>query len=339
MALSGSFTGSTSNQYIIPKIVWSATQSQSGNYSTVTATLYYSRTNSSLTEGNGTYTLTISDHDTGQVLDSKSESKRITITYNSNTLAITNTVTVPHNDNGTKTIRIHADGSIPGSTFTSTDINAAIALDTIPRKSTLSAGNGTLGAAQTLTVTKKVTSFTHSITYSCGTASGTVCTKSSATSVSFTPPLTLASQNVTGTSVSVKLTIETFNGSASIGTETKTITCAIPASVVPTVNINASDAKGYAGTFGGYIQGQSQARIALSVTLAYGSAIQSKQITFDGKTYANAEFTSSTIANAGTLPIRASVTDGRGRTGTREVAINVLAYASSSVNDQISQLI
>ena len=49
MALSGAFTGTTGNQYIFPTIKWSAVQSQDGNYSDVTATLYYSRSNSGYT--------------------------------------------------------------------------------------------------------------------------------------------------------------------------------------------------------------------------------------------------------------------------------------------------
>ena len=49
MALSGNFSGSTGNQYIRLDIYWSAAQSQDGNYSDVTATLYYSRTNSGYT--------------------------------------------------------------------------------------------------------------------------------------------------------------------------------------------------------------------------------------------------------------------------------------------------
>ena len=39
MALSGSFTGTTNNSTVRPKITWSATQNKEENYSMVTATL------------------------------------------------------------------------------------------------------------------------------------------------------------------------------------------------------------------------------------------------------------------------------------------------------------
>ena len=95
-------------------------------------------------------------------------------------------------------------------------------LTTIPRKSELSVANGTLGTAQTLAVTMKSTAFTHTITYTCGSASGTICTKSASTSIPFTPPLSLASQNTTGTTVSIVYTITTYNGSTSIGNKSAT---------------------------------------------------------------------------------------------------------------------
>ena len=68
MALSGAFTGTTGNQYIFPTIKWSAVQSQDGNYSDVTATLYYSRSNSGYTTS-GTWSggITIDGQWTGAV--------------------------------------------------------------------------------------------------------------------------------------------------------------------------------------------------------------------------------------------------------------------------------
>ncbi len=125
MALSGSFTGSTSNQYVQPKITWSAVQSISGNYSDVTATLTYSRTNSGYTTyGTWNGSITINGTKT-------SGSKQITITQNSNTHALTATTRVYHNADGSKAIIISAAGSV--SSVTSTNCSATVTLDTIPR--------------------------------------------------------------------------------------------------------------------------------------------------------------------------------------------------------------
>lgn len=202
----------------------------------------------------------------------------------------------------------------------------------VATESSMTASNGTLGTAQTITVTKKISSYTHTITYTCGTASGTICTKSSSTSISFTPPLSLASQNVNGTSVTVKLSLQTYSGDTAIGSAvTKTLSMAIPASVKPECHIVVEDATGYSDRFGGYIQGRSKAEITVSATLAYGSAIQKKTITFDGKTYTT-NGTTSVISGSGTLTINASVTDGRSRTGSASKDITVLPYTAPTVS-------
>ena len=203
-----------------------------------------------------------------------STSKKWSVTVNGATYSGTNTVGIANNTtktlaSGTTTIEHAANGTKTFSysfsqqfsiTFSGTSIgtksgSGSGTLNTIARKSSLSASNGTLGTAQTLTVSRQSSDFTHTITYACGSASGTIATKSSNTSISWTPPLTLASQNTTGTSVNVTFTITTYTGSTSIGTSTKTISCSIPSSVKPTVSLAVSDAAGYSGTYGGYIQG------------------------------------------------------------------------------------
>ena len=199
-------------------------------------------------------------------------------------------------------------------------------LPTIPRKSTLSASNGTLGTKQTLTVTRKSSSFTHTITYKCGSASGTICTKSSDTSIEWTPPLSLASQNTTGTSVSVTFTITTYSGSTNVGSNTKTITCTIPASVKPSCTVNISDPTGYANTYGGYLKGLSKFKVAVTATTAYGSAIASYSATANGTKYTKASFTTDVLKSSGAQTVSATVKDKRGRSGSTSANISVLDY-------------
>ena len=53
MALSGNFSGKTSNQYVKPTVYWWAVQNIEGNFSDVTGELRDSRTNTGYTtEGN-----------------------------------------------------------------------------------------------------------------------------------------------------------------------------------------------------------------------------------------------------------------------------------------------
>lgn len=207
-------------------------------------------------------------------------------------------------------------------------------LPTIPRKSELTVANGTLGTAQTLTVTMKSTTFTHTITATCGDQSETIASKSTATSISFTPPLDFATENTTGTSVSVKYTITTYNGSTSIGSDSYTKTCSIPTSVKPTVSFTVADENGYASTYGGYVQGKSAFNIAITASGSYGSTISSYKTTVDGKTYADSSFATPAISGSGTLTITVTVTDSRGRTATATKEVTVFEYE----NPQITSL-
>ena len=204
-------------------------------------------------------------------------------------------------------------------------------LPTIPRKSELTVGNGTLGTAQTLTVTRKSTTFSHTITATCGSASTTICTKSTATSISFTPPIAWAEQNKTGTSVNVTYTITTHNGSTTVGSNTYTKTCAIPSSAAPTVSFTVADAMGYLAKYGAYVQGKSKFAIAVTAAGAQGSTIKSYKVTANGKTYTTASVTTDVIASSGTLTISVTVTDSRGRTATASKTVTAIAYSNPKI--------
>ena len=250
-------------------------------------------------------------------------------TSSGSVLLFSKTVDVTHDADGTKTL-VCAGSYTSGVSSGTIKASFSKVLPTIPRKSSLSASNGTLGTAQTLTVSRHSSSFTHTITYKCGDTTGTVCTKSSSTSVSWTPPMSLANENPTGTTVSVTLTITTYNGDTSLGSNTKTITCTIPASVKPSVSISVSNATSSISS--SYIQGMSKAKITVNAAGANGATIKSYKTTFDGKTYTTSSFTSSTITGKGGLLINCTVTDSRGRTNTASTSISVQAYTPPVIN-------
>lgn len=247
------------------------------------------------------------------------------ITTSGSQTIFTKTVNVTHDADGTKELACAASYT---SGVSSGTVAASFKreLTTIPRKSSLTASNGTLGTEQILTVSRESSSFTHTITYKCGNASGTIVTKSSDTSIEWTPPMSLAQQNTTGTSVSVTLTITTYNGSTSVGSNTKTITCSIPSSVKPTVSVAVSDPMGYKDTYGAYVQGLSKLKIVATASGSQGSTIKSYKTEADGKTYTAASAESGVIAGTGTLTIKVTVTDSRGRTATASTTVSVLAY-------------
>lgn len=166
MALSGSFGGKTASKYIKPIITWSAVQSEEGNYSDITATLTYSRTNRGYTtQGTWEGALTIG----GQTFPGEQALK---ITYESHTVAITATARVQHDTYGARTVDISATGKIGGTSLTDTTISAQVTLDEIPQSSTLSASDGAVGSCVTVVVHRKHAQYSHSIAYCFGELSG-----------------------------------------------------------------------------------------------------------------------------------------------------------------------
>ena len=140
MAISGSFYGTTSNSAIKPKITWTAQKSDTENCSQVTATLSYSRRDTYKTYGQWGGSLTIHGN-TKSV-----SSKYIEISKDSNTVAISHTVTVPHNEDGTMSIEISASGSISGTTLSKTKISAQVELEKIPRSASVAATDADIGS-------------------------------------------------------------------------------------------------------------------------------------------------------------------------------------------------
>lgn len=300
-------------------------QSVSGNYSYVSAAVKYSKSTTTWNMNGAPLSVIVNGSTvwSGDVTFPKGTT--------SGTLKTVSSIKVPHNSDGTKTVSASA-ALVSGTNSGTVKASTSKALTRIPRKSTLSVGNGTLNTSQQLTVTRQATSFTHTITAKCGSASTTICTKSTSEKINFTPPLSWASQNTTGTSLTVTYTITTYSGTTNIGSNSYTKTCSIPPAVKPSVSISVSDAMGYSGTYGGWIQGKSKIAVSLTSSGSYGSTIKSRLTSVDGNKYAAASFTTGAIKGSGTLKISSTVTDSRGRTATDSENIAVLAYSSPIIS-------
>ena len=236
------------------------------------------------------------------------------------------TIEIPHNSDGTKSISVSISCAIYYSSVNST-YSGTITLDNIARKSTLSVSDGTLGTDQTITVSRASTTFTHTIIATCGSQSTTICTKSTSTSILFTPPLEWARENTTGTSLTVTYKITTYNGDTELGSNNYTETCLIPSSVKPSCSIVVTDPTGYADTYGNFIKGLSKFKVVVTATAAQGSSIVSYNTTANGSTYTTDSFTTEALKTSGTLTVKATVKDERGRTGNASILKTVLDYA------------
>lgn len=198
-------------------------------------------------------------------------------------------------------------------------------------QSVISGSNGTLGSAHTLNLTRYNSTLTHTIKATCGDAELTIATGVQADTVSWTPPISWAAQNTTGTTVVVVITCTTYSGTAAIGSTSVTLTFAIPASVVPSVSSSVADNKGYLSNYGNYVQGKSQAAVTAQGTGIYGSTITGYAVTCgsQSKTGASTVFD---LPTSGNITITVQVTDSRGRTATASKSIAVIAYGPPTVN-------
>lgn len=241
--------------------------------------------------------------------------------------------TVSNKTSGTTSVSFQMYSGL-GSTRNNT-YTYSMAVD--PAASTVSAPNGTLSTSLELTVTRYNAGFTHTISYSCGTATGIVCTKSSATKVAWDNTngniLALSRMNTTGLTVNVIFTITTYNGDAKVGTSTTKVAMAIPNGVNPSASVSVGDAAGYLATYGAFVQGWSKLKITVTPSLAHDSPIRAYAITADGKSYNTSPVTTGAVQGKGSLPVTAKVTDARGRSSDVVTSyIPVLEYSKPSVN-------
>ena len=325
MALSGSIStngasGEGEGRYYT--LSWTATQSIANNTSTISWTLSTA----------GGYSSWITERTVYVDIDGERVfSKTNAVDRYRGTIA-TGTKTISHNSDGTRSFSVSLAAAIYYSSIGCTG-SETFTLDTIARASTLSVSDGTLGTKTTLTADRKSSSFTHTLTWECGSYSGTLATKSSATSWPFTPELKLASVAPYGQKVYCTYTLSTYNGSTLVGTDSKAAWFAIPSSVKPSCTLSLSDSKGYASTYGGYIQGESQLSVTINATQAYGSPISRYSASANGTTYSTRTFTTSVLTKVGTNTISATVTDGRERPGSVSSNITVLAYSRPRITN------
>lgn len=297
----------------------------------------------------------------GRVVSSKtwSDASYSSIAKNNGTLTIASgTSNVTHNADGSLDMACAAsifmdpsrtDAFLPPRTNATTgerspSVSGSMALTTIPRASTLTAANGTLGTQQTLTINRASTSFTHTLTYACGSLTGQTSGLGSITgsgttqTCPFTPPVSLAAQNTTGQSVSVTFTLTTKNGSTTVGTSTKTVSMDIPDSVKPTASATVAvvnDNTTVSG-WGVAVKGYSKYRVTTTFTGARGSTLKSRsvKVSATGQTLTASPATSALLASTDRT-VKVTVTDSRDRQSD-EVSVTgpvIYDYGNPSISE------
>lgn len=337
MASSGSFSGSIHSGHYVLRVDWTQTKNVSANTSTITAKAYLVNDWSLSINARSDNKVTIDG--TAQAYASPA------ISSTGTHLLGTVTQTVNHGSDGSKSLTMSAvfyiRATLSGTYYESITASANITLDSIARASGVSAPNVAMGSATTIAISRASSSFTHTLTYAFGSATGTIATKTTSTSVSWTPPLTLASQIPKAVTGTCTITCTTYNGSTSIGSKTCTLTLTVPASVKPTItSLTAARVDGAVpSTWGIYVQTKSKATLTINGAAgSYGSTISSYSITGGGYTSTASSFTTGFLNTSGTITFTATVTDSRGRvSAAATVSISVVAYSPPSFASYLSQ--
>lgn len=335
MALSGKISGSYSNYYDC-ELRWSATQNITNNTSTIKLQWYFIKAASDpYGSFNNNNTSKVTLNIAGSTYTKVANFDLRNDPVGTELLLASYSKTITHNSDGTKSVSISGTHATNIGLDTKT-LSGTANLNTIPRASSVSASNMTMGSATTITVTKKNSGFTHRIYYTFGKKSNVEITSGATgnTSIDFTPPLSLASEIPSATSATITIKCVTYNSGTQVGTATKSVRLSVPASVKPSVSsVTLAEAVSAIKTqFGAYIQGQSKISGTVNATTAYGSAIASYRIEINGATYTAKSFTTAVLKSSGSQTIRVVVTDKRGRTSNAYTATyNVLAYETPKI--------
>lgn len=321
MALSGTIQKTFSGGYTL-KTEWSATQSVSDNYSTVTCKHYL--------VCNSGYDLYIGSRSNSCIVGGSTKaftSDAISTGGNSTISLGTTTHTINHNADGTASVGISTTFSvkatISGSYVESVTANGTATLNTIPRKSSVTCNSFYIGDSTTINISRASSSFTHTVKYNYGTLSGTIATKTKETSIGWTAPAAdFYGQIPNGKIGYGSVTCETYSGNTLIGTSTANFNAyAKESDCIPTVSATIVDTNANTIALTGdstkLIKYLSKPKVTITATAKNSASIKSRKMTWgDGQTSTSTEATFNNGVTSSNVTVSATdsrtAPDGRG---------------------------
>ncbi len=229
-----------------------------------------------------------------------------------------------HNSDGSlNPVQINASAYVTSnySPSSSTTCN----MSTIARKSSVSASNAEIEGTSVITINKQSPNFTHTLTYSFGSLSGTIASNTSANSVNFAIPISFYNQISNAKSGICTITCTTYNGGTNLGSNQTTFTVSCNESKCkPTVDATIVDVNpvttALTGDSSKLVRYKSTARITPSATAKNSASIVSKSV--EGQ----AVSTYLDIVNTNKNTFTISATDSRGFTTTITKTVSVIEY-------------
>lgn len=322
---------------------WSGVQSVSGNYTDITVNVYLSYWNIDV----GSKTCTVTAGGAAKTFTSP----RIYHYNNAWTQKLLGsaTVRVSHDGDGSKrnctiSATFPFGGTMNGVSVSSITASVTVDLDAIPRTSvpTVSSEAVYFGESVTISTNRKADTFTHVLTYSFGSVSGTISDYVEET-YNWIPDPVLIDQIPSSWSGVATIGCTTYNGGTLIGTNYVTVTLKVPDSkdTRPVIALSTvSPVNGLEDPFGSiYIQGITKVRAGYTASAPHStlSKVELSIIAEDGSligtvTGGASEAESGNLPTSGNITVRVRAVNARGQSSEDSVGIAVLAYSPPSVS-------
>lgn len=339
----------SSGTYMQGKVEWTAPADQQNNQSTVTAKLYVRKGNDNMTLTQQTwgawpYALSVAG---SQV---SGQTPWNTYVLEDWVHIATKTVTVNHEDDGSKSVLISA--SVSGPTGTSleglTSVGSkTVSLDTIPRATTLDSlvsADGLFSGALTYRYTPAsadfynlvelslVTGGTETVLRTIRLGTRAVRQHTGTIYISTTEQSTIYYALPDDPGGTIKVTIKTYRNSGYtglVGSSPKTVELLVPdrEDTRPDVTLEAAPVSNLPSAFDGiYLQGKTKAAVTVTGQAKFGASVVSTTVQVGSTTYQGQDVTTGFLSAQGQTKVVAQVTDSRQIIGTAETQIQVLPY-------------
>ena len=289
-------------------------------------------------------------HDNKTNTDVEVAKKNVTAISKGQTITISGTIEVEHNNDGTlsgytktKWVYERTNANVPKSGEVQTELTP---LTPIPRATSAPVISGNVEEKVTISLSPSSDTFTHNIKYEFGTLSGTIATGVSKTKDWTIPSSFYAQIGAENTSKKGTLIVETYSGGNLIGTSEKEFTTLVSEEKAkPTITITSvvdvnSVTTNLTGDSSKIILNASTARVTFTVTARASSNLES--VTINGKTVSVTSGTSKTydIAKINTNKVSIIATDSRDfQTSQSKTIATTIAYTQLTSNPTISRIV
>ena len=242
-------------------------------------------------------------------------------------ISISSSIFVNPSANGTQQYTIKGDGS------------TTAASGTYAPASSVTCSTADIGSAPTIQISRNSTSFTHTLTYEFGSLSGTIATKTTATTItSWKFPTSFYTQIPNAKSGTGTITCKTYSGDTLLGTKTSSFTATTNESLCkptlsPTVEDSNSIAIGVTGNKNTLIIYFSDAAITTGAAARNSATLVSQKVTCGSKSITTSSGTIEDV-ESGTFTFIA--TDSRGYSTTQTVTKDIINYINPTCNLNIS---